>query len=178
MEQLTHSHAVEIHWHSYELRPKGAPPISPEYLARIQEGRPRLYAIARENYGLELKPGPFGIDTRPALIGAKYAEAQNLGAAYHDRIMQAYWQQEAKLDDLEQLATLAQDAGLDRQEFQAALSDPAYDQQVQEDIDTAASYGLSGVPALVFDNKYLVSGAQPLNVLQQVLAQIEKQRTE
>ena len=92
--------------------------------------------------------------------------------------MQAYWQQEAKLDDLEQLATLAQDAGLDRQEFQAALSDPTYDQQVQEDIDTAASYGLSGVPALVFDNKYLVSGAQPLNVLQQVLAQIEKQRTE
>ncbi len=90
MEQLTHSHAVEIHWHSYELRPKGAPPISPEYLARIQEGRPRLYATARENYGLELKPGPFGIDTRPALIGAKYAEAQNLGAAYHDRIMQAY----------------------------------------------------------------------------------------
>ena len=131
MEQLTHSHAVEIHWHSYELRPKGAPPISPEYLARIQEGRPRLYATARENYGLELKPGPFGIDTRPALIGAKYAEAQNLGAAYHDRIMQAYWQQEAKLDDLEQLTTLAQDAGLDRQEFQAALSDPTYDHRVK-----------------------------------------------
>lgn len=178
MERLTHTHTVEIHWHAYELRPKGAPPPPADYLARIQEGRPRLYTIARENYGVEMNPGPFGVDTRPALVGAKYAEAMGQGEAYHDRIMRAYWQEATKLDDLEQLSKLAAEAGLDRQSFASALADVSYNQQVQEDIDAAVAYGLNGVPALVFENKYLVSGAQPLHVLQQIVTQIQKQSDE
>ena len=69
LEKLESSHGVEVQWHSYQLRPKGSPPISPEYKARIDANKPRLYAMAREQYGLELKQGPFGIDSRPALIG-------------------------------------------------------------------------------------------------------------
>ena len=42
-----------------------------------------------------------------------------------------------------------------------------------DDIALAQEYGINGVPALVFANKYLVSGAQPYSVLQQVIAQIQ-----
>ena len=152
------------------------PPPPPEYLERIQAGRPQLYAVARQQYGLEMNPGPFGVDTRPALIGAKVAEANGVGPAYHERIMRAYWQEAAKIDDLQQLSDLAVEAGVERAVFQAGLNDATYDRQVQDDIDTAAAYGLSGVPALVFEERYLVSGAQPLHVLQQVVAQVETKR--
>ena len=91
MEKLKESHGVAVAWRSFELRPVGAPPISPAYRAKIEASRPRLYEIAKAQYDLDLKPGPFGINSRPALVGAKYAEAQDLGEAYIEAIFNAYW---------------------------------------------------------------------------------------
>ena len=167
---------LAVTWRSFELRPAGGPPLPPEYRARIEAFRPQLMQIARERYNRELNPGPFGIDSRPALIGAKYAEAQGAGPAYHDGVMRAYWQQARDISALDVLAELAEAAGLAREAFLAALADPAYDAAVQHDIDLARQYGLNGVPALVFEDRYLVSGAQPADVLRRVVAQIAAEK--
>jgi hypothetical protein len=37
---------------------------------------------AREQYGLDINAGPFGIDSRSALIAEKYAESQEKGEAF------------------------------------------------------------------------------------------------
>ena len=163
---------IDVAWRSFELRPKNAPPLPPDYLARIQAARPQLYAIAREHYGLEMNPGPFGFDSRPALVGAKVAEAAGVGPAYHAAAMRAYWQEAKDLNDRAVLGALATEVGLERAAFLAALDDPARNAQVEADIDLARQYGLNGVPALVFDNRYLVSGAQPLPVLTDVVERI------
>jgi predicted DsbA family dithiol-disulfide isomerase len=163
---------TDIHWRSFELRPRGAPPLPPEYRARIEAARPQLYRTAREQYGLELDVGPFGIDSRPALVGAKYAEAQGRGAAYHRAVFQAYWQQAQDISDLDLLAGLAEQVGLDRAGFLAALDNPAYAAAVDDDIAQAQAYGLNGVPATVFADRYLVSGAQPYAYLEQALRQV------
>jgi predicted DsbA family dithiol-disulfide isomerase len=166
---------VELHWRSFELRPKGAPPISDEYRAQIEESRPRLYGIAKERYGIDMNPGPFGFDSRPALIGAKVADAADKGRAYNRRILNAYWEEAADIEDRDALADLAVEAGLDRDAFLAGLDDPTFINQVDHDILLARQYGLNGVPAIVFDNQFLVSGAQPLDVLRQALAQVREQ---
>lgn len=163
---------VDIHWRSFELRPQGSPPMPPEYRARIEAGKPQLYRTAREQYGLELNQGPMGIDSRPALIGAKYAEAQGRGAAYHRAVFQAYWQQAQDISDLQVLGGLAEQAGLDREGFLAALGDPAYAAAVDDDIAQAQAYGLGGVPATVLADRYLVSGAQPYAYLEQAVRQV------
>jgi predicted DsbA family dithiol-disulfide isomerase len=152
--------------------------MPPEYRARIEAMRPQLYATARERYNRELNPGPFGRDSRPALTGAKYAEAMGHGLAYHDAVMHAYWRDARDIEDRAVLAGIAAAVGLDREAYLAALDDPAYDAEVQADIDLAHRYGLNGVPALVFDNRYLVSGAQPAEALKQVVGQIEREREE
>lgn len=146
--------------------------MPPEYRAMIMAGRPRLIAMAREQYGLELNQGPFGIDSRPALIGAKYAEAAGVGEAYHRAVFSAYWEQAADISDLDTLAGIAVAVGLDREAFLAALDDPAFIDAVDADIAQAHAYGLNAVPALVFADRYLVSGAQPYPVLKQVAAQV------
>ncbi|MBE2223873.1 MAG: DsbA family protein [Anaerolineae bacterium] len=168
MEKLKHSHGVTIQWRSYELRPPGAPPVPPEYRARIEAGRPRLYAIAQDQYGLALNVGPFGIDSRPALIGAKFAEEQGVGEAYHDAVFRAYWLEAKDISELAVLAEAATAVSLDPNEFLAALTNPHYQAEMQADVEQAYAYGLSGVPALVYNNKYLVSGAQPYEVLAEV----------
>jgi predicted DsbA family dithiol-disulfide isomerase len=168
LEKLKRTHNVQIRWRSFELRPAGSPPISPEYRTRIEAYRPQMVAMARERYGLEINSGPFGIDSRPALVGAKVAEAQGLGELYQDTVLRAYWQEAKNIGDLEILADLATAVGLDRTQFLAALDDPQYQQAMLADVQQAFEYGLSGVPALVYNGKYLVSGAQPYELLAQV----------
>lgn len=164
---------MAVRWRSFELRPKGAPPISPEYRERILAARPRFEAMAREQYGVEINVGPFGVDSRPALIGAKYAEEMGVGEAYHDAVFRAYWQEGQSIEDVAVLTGIAERVGLARELFLAALAgEGVWETAVTADIEQAYQYGLSGVPALVFANKYLVSGAQPYEVLVQVADQV------
>jgi predicted DsbA family dithiol-disulfide isomerase len=173
LEKLKQAYGVEIVWHSYELRPKGALPIPPEYLARIRAGEPHLIHIAREQYGLEFNRGPMGISSRAALIGAKFAEAQGKGPQYHSTVLRTYWQRANNIGDVDVLAEIAQSIGLEREAFLAALQDDQYEAQVEADVEQAYQYGLTGVPALIFDRRYLVSGAQPYEVLKQVVEKLQ-----
>jgi predicted DsbA family dithiol-disulfide isomerase len=142
-------------------------------LERIRQSRPQLLQIARERYGVEMNfTGPFGISSRLALAAAKVTESLGARNDFHRATMAAYWQQGLDISDRAVLAGIAAGIGLDRAEFLTNLDDPVFDRQVQADVDLAHSYGLSGVPALIFANKYLVSGAQPLEVLQRVLAKV------
>jgi predicted DsbA family dithiol-disulfide isomerase len=174
LEKLKQAYDVEIVWRSYELRPKGSPPIPPEYLARIKAGQPRLIALAREQYGVELNQGPMGTNSRVALIGAKFAEAQGQGAAYHDAVFRAYWQRANNIGLVDVLAEIAQQVGLAREAFISALNAETYEAQVEADVEQAYQYGLTGVPALIFNNRYLVSGAQPYEVLRQVVEKVQE----
>lgn len=147
--------------------------MPPEYRARIEAARPQLAAMALQQYGLEIKSGPFGIDSRPALVGAKFAEAQGAGDSYHRAVFKAYWQQAHDIGDLQVLADLAAQVGLDRDGFLHALTNSIYDQQVTADVQQAAAYGLSGVPAVVINQRYLVMGAQPYPVLEDAVRQAQ-----
>lgn len=145
--------------------------MPPEFLARIEAARPQLYATARDQYGLELNAGPFGVDSRPALLGAKFAEEQGRGEVYHRAVFGAYWQRAIDIGERDALAGVAEEAGLDRAAFLAALVDPAYAQAVDADIAQAQAYGLSAVPALVLAERYLLVGAQPFATLKQAVVQ-------
>ena len=147
--------------------------MPPEYLARITAGRPRLVQIARDNYGLEINPGPHGISSRDALIGATFAGVQGKGPEYHAATLRAYWQRANDIGERVILGMIAQSIGLDETAFLAALDDPQYDQQVEAEVEQAYQYGLNGVPALIFNHKYLVSGAQPYEVLTRVVEKIQ-----
>ncbi len=175
MEKLQQTYDVNIHWRSFELRPAGSPPISPQKLAQIEQSRPRFEQMAREQYGLEVHSGPFGIDSRPALIADKYAESQDKGEAFHKAAMNAYWQEARSIDDLNVLKEIADNVGLNVEQFETALQDPHFDAEVSADVELAHEYGLNGVPALIFENKYLVSGAQPYDMLKRVVEKVQEE---
>lgn len=175
LEKLQREYDLAVHWHAFELRPAGAAPMPPEYLKRIQASRPMLERQAREHYGIEINPGPMGINSRPALIGEKYAQAQGVGKKYHDAIMKVYWQEAGSIDDLQLLQKQAVSVGLDGAQFRAALTKPEYNAAVDTDIALAREYGLDAVPALIFGGKFLVMGAQPYEVLKRAVEQAKKE---
>ena len=133
---------------------------------------------AHEQYGLDINAGPFGIDSRSALIAEKYAESQEKGEAFHKAVMKAYWQQARAIDDQHVLKEIAEQVGLDTENFETVMSDPTYDAEVSADVELAREYGLDGVPALVFAEKYLVVGAQPYDTLKQVIEKILEEERE
>ena len=154
------------------LRPPGAAPISPEYRAKILAARPRMAEIAERDFGVEINFNTFTGTSTGALVGAKYAEAQGAGKAYHKRLMTAYWVDSKDIHDRVVLAEIAGEIGLDKEAFLNALDSEPWTTQVTEDIDQGFQYGISGVPGMIFADKYLVSGAQTHEVLGDIVAQV------
>jgi len=172
LEELKRSYDLDIHWRSYELRPAGSPPIPPEYRAQIERGRVIFNERAQADYGVAINSGPFGIDSRPALILEKYALAQGKGLDYHHVVERAYWLEGKDISQLDILAESLAAVGLVTPDLDAIFSDPQYEQQVDQDIRFAYQIGLQGVPATILAQRYLVSGAQPLDVFKQVIERV------
>jgi predicted DsbA family dithiol-disulfide isomerase len=178
LRALQQTEPVDVVWHSYELRPEGAPPMPPEYLQHIEtEARPRFNQMMREQYQLEMNPGPFGISSRMALIADKYAEAQG-NADFHVAVTEAYWLHSRDISQIAVLREIAEGVGLDGAAFEAVLSDAAarapYDALVSADVRQAAAYGLQGVPAQIFNSRYLIPGAVPVDTLRELVAELKQ----
>ena len=87
-----------------------------------------------------------------------------------DRLYRAYFSERRSVFDTDSLVALAKDAGLDAGEAREMLNGDAYSEDVDADIKEARLLGVSGVPFFVVDDRYGVSGAQPVDVFRQVLA--------
>lgn len=88
-----------------------------------------------------------------------------------ERVMTAYFSEGANVGDTETLVRLAVDAGLDADEARATLDGDAYADAVRADERRARMLGITGVPFFVVDERYGVSGAQPADLLLEVLEQ-------
>lgn len=172
LQKLQATHSVEIMWRAYEIRPLGTP-ISADYKQRILAARQRIEQAALENFdGLTFGGGPFGVNSRPAHVGMKYAQAQGVGDAYHAAVMDLYWQENADIGDVDQLVRAAEAVALDVAEFRAALDSEDYRGAVSADVEQAFQYGIRGVPSLIFIGKHLLQGAHPYPTLAKIVEQL------
>ena len=164
---------VVVEWKAFELRPGGKFPGTPEQEAQyrkfVREKHGQMTAYAREHFGLEMGEPPFGVDSRPAMEGAFYARAQGKEEEYHRACLEAHWQKNQRLDDMDTLVEIAKPVGLDSDEFRQAIEGRKYRVEFEMDLMLGREIGIDGVPAFVFGNRYLVSGARPVEVLEQVV---------
>lgn len=173
MEKLKDNYDVEVHWRAFQLRPAGSPPMSPDKLAMIKRSQPMLAQRVKQDMGLELNQGPLNGNSFPALALDKYALAQGKGEEFHKAVMEAYWLQAKAIDDLEMLKGIIEELGLPADNLEGIVQDSEYSWAAKADISDAQMYGLNSVPSLVFNNKYLVPGAQPYEVLKQVVEKLQ-----
>ena len=88
-----------------------------------------------------------------------------------ERLFHAYFEEGRHVGHDADLADLAADVGLDREEVLAALRAGTYADAVDADLEQARAYGINGVPFYVIDGRYGVSGAQDPTVFEQGLRQ-------
>lgn len=108
-------------------------------------------------------------NSRLALEAAEMARKQGKLHEYHTRVLQAYWVEKQDIGDAETVVALGVEAGLDGEALRQALAERRYRPVVDALVQEAAGLGIHAVPSFVFQEKYLVQGAQPYEVFQQVM---------
>lgn len=86
-----------------------------------------------------------------------------------ERMYAAYFTQGRSLFDEDSLLELVREAGLDAAAAQQVLRGDAYREAVHRDGSAARDLGANGVPFFVFDQRFGISGAQPLEVFTRTL---------
>jgi predicted DsbA family dithiol-disulfide isomerase len=81
-----------------------------------------------------------------------------------ERLQKGYFTDGLVVSDVETLAQLAGEVGLDADETRRMLETQAYAAEVRADERRARLLGIDGVPYFLFDAKIAVSGAQPSEV--------------
>jgi predicted DsbA family dithiol-disulfide isomerase len=178
---------VEVEYHSFELAPDtpvdfdGTPA---DYLSRAK-GLPmaQVTEMLQNVTGIAASVGlDFHYEHVHQTNTVKAHELLHLAKSkgrqldMKERLLKAYFVEGGHVGRIEDLADLAAEIGLDRDEVVAALEAETFLADVKTDVAQAAAYGINGVPFFVIDGRYGVSGAQDAAVFAEVLAKASAER--
>jgi len=139
--------------------------------SELQAMEARLVSIARDE-GLDFRfEGQVSGNTFDAHRVVQMARERGVQDAVVERLFRAYFVEGRSIFEPEALSLLAAEAGLDGASVRQALATEAYADAVTADIEEAASLRVRGVPFFVIDQRYALSGAQPVDVFRQALEQ-------
>ena len=167
--------AIAIEWKSFLLRPQ------PEQrsLAEFTE-----YTKSWERpAGLEPKAefqSPWSgtssppSHSLPAAIAGKTAATfgQETWRRYHNKLLRAYFIENRDVSSSDVLLKVAHETDIDTHAFEEVrmASEEDFEKQVFAEYNEALSSGINGVPAVVIDNRFLISGAVEVEQYRKALA--------
>ena len=113
-----------------------------------------------------VSPYPY---TNLAFQGLEFAKDQGKGDEYNDAVFRAFFQQSRDIGRIDVLADIANEVGLDPEQFRAALEQGTYRDRVQQLLRTAYErVGVTAVPTMIIGRKRL-EGLYPEDVIWQVI---------
>jgi len=101
----------------------------------------------------------------------QFANTKALGDAAEESLFKAYFTDGRDMSDHSTLVELGNEIGLNEKEVISALASEEYSTKVKFDISEGSQLGVTGVPFFVFDRKYAISGAQPVDTFLNALKQ-------
>ncbi|MDX3003030.1 DsbA family oxidoreductase [Kribbella solani] len=182
-------------WHSFQLDPSSTNDDPRDLATRLGEkyGRGREWGlqanaqvteVAAEDgleYHLDQAKPVNTVDAHRLLhLALHLAEAGEVPAdtqgRLKERLLKAYFTDGLPVGDHATLLELASEAGIPAEKARAVLDGTEYADDVAADQAQAVAYGANGVPFFVIDEKYGVSGAQPVEVFQEALRRANADR--
>lgn len=175
-------HPFQIQWHPFQLNPDMPPEGVPKraYLeakfggkARVDAVHERLREVARAA-GVDLDPEkphkmPNTLDAHRLIHWALIEERQSDVVL---ALMRAYWVEGRDIGDHDTLADIAASEGMDRETILRLLASDADADDIQARDEDARRKGVNSVPTFLIAQQYVVSGAQPTEVWEKVIAEI------
>ena len=173
---------ADLHFQPFELNPD-MPPGGQETEAYIREKygvtNPQQLASRREvirqrgaEVGVEIGPRKRIYNTFDAHRLLHWAGIEGKQAALKKALLKAYITDDENVGDHAILVRLAGEAGLSTERAREILASDEYGEAVRGLKQFYVSHGISGVPAIIINDRHLISGGQPVEVFEQALKQI------
>lgn len=168
---------ADVTFHPFLLDPT-TPPEGVDLRERLRRkygGDPermfgRVEASARESgIPLDFSKVRKTFDTTAAHTLIRHAKDKGTQVALAGELFDAYFLRGEDIGDRAVLARLAAAHGFSEQEARALLEDDGERETTKTLAAEAAAEGIQGVPFFVFDGRFAVSGAQPLEIFEQAI---------
>jgi len=181
LKEFPHADSLQIEWKSFQLDPT---------IPKMEE-RVDVYQYLADKKGMSLEQSKSlhqnviqmaknaGLDYNfdIAVVGnskdahrlIQFAKTKGLGDQAEEALFKAYFTDGKNMADMKDLIEIGTSIGLDSVELTSILESDAFAYEMMQDIQEAQNIGVQGVPFFVFDRKYAVSGAQPVEAFLQTL---------
>jgi predicted DsbA family dithiol-disulfide isomerase len=136
----------------------------------------RLYDSIRQHarqLGVTIGPVPRKYNTHLSLLLVEYAKEQGKGLDYNQAVFRAFWANSRDISASSVLEEIVTDIGLDFAASLEGVNSGEYDRRFAEAGGLARRLGINAVPAFIVDDKYLISGAQPVENFRRMLQETE-----
>lgn len=174
---------ASVSWRSFQLDPNASeqPELDIYDTLAKKYGKDRQWAKEMNKNVVEMaeKEGlDFNMDSIKPVNTFKahrllhYADKQEKQHEMKEALLKAYFTDGKDVGDMDTLAQLAGEIGLDEAEVKDFLNTQQFSDRVREDMDKARKIGIQGVPFFLINNKYGLSGAQPTEVFEEALQKI------
>ncbi|MFK2824784.1 DsbA family oxidoreductase [Bacillus sp. B190/17] len=189
LNMFPHKDGVTIQFKSFELAPDAAKKtdksiheaLAAKYGMSIAQAKAMNQNVGEQaalagltfNFD-EMKPA----NTLDAHRLAKLAEEKGKEAEVTERLLQAYFTDSLLISDHLVLAEIAGKAGLNKEEVISFLATDRLTEEVRIDEEEARRIGVQGVPFFVFNDKYAISGAQPVEAFTAALQKVWEEENE
>ena len=187
LHNLSEEISANIFWHPFELNPQMPPEgqeinehLAEKYVISEQQISQNREAIKQRGLDVGYEFGNRGggriyntFDAHRLLLwGQTQGKQTELKLALFD----LYFKQSGDPSSHSQLLDVVEQVGLDRVEAEGILTSNKYQAEIREAQQYFRQQGINSVPAVIINNKHLISGGQPVEVFEQALKQISKQQ--
>lgn len=184
-QALTHfpELAVNIEWKSFQLDPSISSQPGKDVYSYLAERKGMSVSDSKQMHQqVADRAKEVGLDYHfdKAVIANSFnahrliqlAKTKGCGDKMEEVFFKAYFTDGADLADVDQLMQLGIKAGLNPLDIKETIENEDFTTAIQQDIVEAQQIGVSGVPFFVFDRKYAISGAQPIDVFINTIRQL------
>lgn len=173
----------EIHWHPFELNPK-MPKEGQNMREHIMEkygsskaesdaSRARITEAGNEvGFQFHFNDDTWMHNTFNAHQLLHWAEKQGHRHELKQALFAAHFTDNRDISDNAVLADIAAEVGLDRSEALAVLADQRFAREIRAEEQHWQQQGIQSVPAMIFNERHLVSGAQGIDNYLNILGQL------
>ncbi|AQQ52090.1 DsbA family oxidoreductase [Planococcus lenghuensis] len=178
--------STDIEYKAFQLDPDALPASSETGIERLA----RKQGVSQEEAGkiaedLNAQAKTVGlkfnfdemttVNTFDAHRLAKWSAIRRKRKEFDNHVFDTYFSEGRKIGVEEVLINIAKEVDLPWYEAEKVLRSDEFKEDVLDDIRQARRLGITGIPFIVLNGKYSVSGAQPAEVLEDIIRKVAKE---
>ncbi len=182
MESAPFKNEIEIEWKSYQLNPEYHNTSNESLYDYLARAKGMSVAQARQMTGNVLEmANQVGLtldfdhsvpaNSFDAHRFLHFAKSKGLQNEAEETLFHAHFMEGKDIANKETLSAIGQALGLVKIELDNALGSDDFAEAVRYDSYESQQIGIRGVPYFVFDRKYALSGAQPIETFKAAITQ-------